>query len=377
MARGKLPIFDRRAEDGRLMGYQVKIRKPGFPSISRQFDRKADAERFAIDTLRDMNSGTWVDRREAERTSLLEALERYEREVTPAKKSAESERHVIARWKRHALASRSLASLRPGDFAGFRDARLSEGKSPNTVRIELALVSHLFRKAIREWGMGLTANPLANIDKPKLPGGRTRRLIRDADPKKDEQARLFNACEESRSRHLLPVVKLALETAMRRGELVGLRWGDIDLAGRVARLIDTKNGDSRDVPLSPAAVEILNGLPRSIDGRVFALDGKTLEHTFRRAVAKAGLDDFTFHDLRHEATSRLVESGRFTVVEVAAITGHKSMQMLKRYTHPRATDLAAKLAAPAPGTAPAAKRGRPKKAVVGDVVAMPVRGEHG
>lgn len=354
MAGKSLPIFERRRpDDGALLGYQVRIRKKGWPSVSKQFDRLVDAQTFAIATLDRMNAGTYVDRREAETTTLADALDRYAAEVTPGKKSADRETYTIKKWKADPLAARSLASLRPSDFASYRDRRLAEGMSGNSVRIELALVSHLFRKVIREWSMGLTSNPIANIDQPHLPPGRDRRLIRDVDPGKDEETRLFTACSASRSRHLLPIVRIALETAMRRGELVGLRWSDIDLTQRIAHLADTKNGDQRDVPLSPTAIQVLEDLPRSITGRVFPIEGKTLEHSFRRATAKAGLTDFTFHDLRHEATSRLIETGLFSVVEVAAITGHKSMQMLKRYTHPRAAELAVKLAA---------KHGQPENA---------------
>lgn len=342
MARGKLPIFERRAEDGRLMGYQVKIRKRGFPSVSKQFDRLADAERFAVDQLQAMTNRTWTDRREAERVTLSVALDRYKEEVTAHKKSAYGEGCLIERLKRLRLAEYSLATIHGSDIAAYRDSRAAEGASANTVRIELALLSHLFTVAASDWGMPLV-NPVKLARKPKLPRGRDRRL----DPKPDEDGRteedrLLAACNASKSRYLEPIVRIAIETGMRRGEILGLQWKLIDLQHGTAHLPETKNGDSRTVPLSPEAIRVLSALPRSIDGRVFPIGESGFVHTFQRACEKARITGLTFHDLRHEATSRFFERG-LDMMEVASITGHKSLSMLKRYTHLRARDLAKKL----------------------------------
>jgi hypothetical protein len=129
MARGKLPIFERRADDGRLMGYQVKIRKQGFPTVNRQFDRKAEAERFALDTLQAMTARTWTDRREAERTTLAAALDQYKVEVTATKKTAYGEGLLIERLKKTRLAEYSLATIQGSDIASYRDLRLGEPAS--------------------------------------------------------------------------------------------------------------------------------------------------------------------------------------------------------------------------------------------------------
>ena len=364
MARGKLPIFDRYAEDGRLLGYQVKIRKRGWPAVTRQFDRKADAERFAIATLRDMDAGSWVDRREAERMTLVEALDTYAAEVTINKKGAPQELRRIERWKAHKLAKSSMAAIRRTDVAAYRDERLKE-VGPNSVRLELALLSHVFTIAIKEWGLGVE-NPVRAIRMPKLPQGRDRRLAGD------EEKRLLDAAAKG-PHWLRPLLVLAIETAMRLGELVALEWGNVNLADRTATLEDTKNGERRVVPLSPAAVKVLEGLPRNIGGAVFGITTNQVEKAFSSAREAAEIQGLHFHDLRHEATSRLVARGNLGIVEISAITGHKTLAMLKRYTHPDPKELAAKLAAPAPGTAPAAKRGRPRKAAVGGEV-VPMRG---
>jgi len=119
---------------------------------------------------------------------------------------------------------------------------------------------------------------------------------------------------------------------MRRGEILSLTWNNVDLQKRVARLIDTKNGEGRSVPLTQKATALLLALPRSIDGRVFATTAEAVKLAFQRAVVRAGIEDFHFHDLRHEGVSRLFEKG-LNVMEVASISGHKTLQMLKRYTH--------------------------------------------
>jgi integrase len=139
-----------------------------------------------------------------------------------------------------------------------------------------------------------------------------------------------------------PAVQLALETAMRRGELLSLQWQDIDVAKRVAHLHVTKNGCTRDVPLSLKACEVLAGLPRSIDGSVFPVTTEAFKQAFSRACLNAKIADLHFHDLRHEATSRLAQRLP-NVIELAAVTGHYDLKMLQRYYHVSASDLARKI----------------------------------
>lgn len=149
------------------------------------------------------------------------------------------------------------------------------------------------------------------------------------------------ALDASRGKHLKTVVLLALETAMRRGELLALRWEYVDLKRRVLHLPETKNGTSRNVPLSTQAVAVLEGLPRHISGRVFDTSETAITEGFQRAAKRTCISNFRFHDLRHEATSRLAD--RLQMHELGKVTGHKSPRMLMRYYHPRAEDLAKKL----------------------------------
>ncbi|MBL0075798.1 MAG: site-specific integrase [Rhodocyclaceae bacterium] len=152
---------------------------------------------------------------------------------------------------------------------------------------------------------------------------------------------------KSRNPWLWSAVQLAVETAMRQGELLGLTWSQVDRKRKLILLLDPekiKNEEPRAVPLSPAALELLDKLPRSTTGKVLPVERLTLYHAFSYACDRAKIKNFTFHDLRHEALSRLAERGDFSVLELAAVSGHKTLQMLKRYTHLQAERLADKLA---------------------------------
>jgi len=297
---------------------------------------------WARQTEAEMERGAWIDRTEAEQTTLKEALERYAREITPRKKGAKQELNRINRLKNRPIANITLAHLRSSDFARYRDERLAS-VSPSSVRLELAILSNLFTVAKRDWGIEGITNHVLDIKKPSATGNeRNRRL----DP--EEEKILLNACKKYGNPWLTPMISFALETAMRKGEILSLEWKNVDLKKQTAYLPDTKNSEPRKVPLSKRAIEILKKIPRSVNGRVFPTTDNAIKLGFYRSCKKAkSLDgkedkpiiDLRFHDLRHEATSRLFEKG-LNPMQVAAITGHKTLQMLKRYTHLRAEDLA-------------------------------------
>jgi integrase len=229
-----------------------------------------------------------------------------------------------------------MVSLTPQKIAQHRDERLKE-IAPATVIRELSYFSSIITQARKEWGININ-NPVALVTRPKNPQGRSR--ILDA----AETNALFEALKPTgrRSIWMLPLVRLALETAMRRSEILGLRWENIDLIRQTAFLPDTKNGTSRTVPLSAAAVEVLRSLPRNISGVVFPIHSFTLSAAFKRAVKRSGLIDFHFHDLRHTAITAMAQKLP-NLIELSAVTGHKSLAMLKRYYHPSVEDLARKL----------------------------------
>lgn len=321
--------------------WQAQVRKKGHALQTKTFVTRADAEQWARAIEHEMDRGVFVSRAEAESTTLKELLERYLKEVTPLKKSAASEATRLKALLRHPLAQRIVATLRGVDIARYRDERLKQ-VSPATAKRGLVILAHLFEVARKEWGIQVP-NPVRDIKLPPNNKARERRLQAGHDGQDSEEVRLLKACREARNPYLLPVVRLALETAMRRGELVGLRWEHIDLKRRIAHLPDTKNGEARTVPLSTAAVTVLLALPRSLHDQVFpGLTTEAIKRAYQRAVRRAGIADLRFHDLRHEATTRLFERG-LNIMEVASITGHKDLRMLRRYTHLKAEDLARKL----------------------------------
>jgi len=328
-------IEKRVGKDGAI-SYRAKVRLQGHAPISETFERRTDAKNWAHQVEALIKGGNVVST-EAQRTTLLEALERYLREVTPSKKGWRREQDRVKAWVKHPLAHRFLGQLRGSDFAGHRDARRKEGRAENTIRLELALISKLYKIAARDWGMEGLRNPIQSLT---MPGG-SRRRERRLTP--EEEGALLAALEPLNS-YMPPLAKLAIETAMRQGELLSLTWADVDLHKRVARLHDTKNSEPRDVPLSTRAVEILKALPRSLDASapVFPLSQDEVIRLFRRACIDAGIDNLKFHDLRHEATSRICD--KLPMHEAMRVTGHKTPSMLMRYYHPKAEDLARKLA---------------------------------
>ena len=319
--------------------YRVKIRKKGFKPVSETFLSLKQARRWAKRIETEMDDGLFFDTTEAQNTTLFEALERYSREITPQKKVASVELGRIKVWQNNNLATRSLASIRGKDLAAYRDHRLAEGKAADTIRLELAIISHLYTIARKEWGMENLVNPVSNIRLPPGSQPRDRRL------EGDEEERLLQAARTSRSYLIGPVIILALETAARRTELASMEWKHINLSNRTWFLPETKNGTSRTIPLSTRAIIVLQKIkmgPARIDGRVFSVKNHSISQAFRRCCKTAKIENLRFHDLRHEATSRLFEKG-LNMMEVASITGHKDLKMLRRYTHLRAEDLALKL----------------------------------
>jgi integrase len=318
--------------------WQAQVRRRGVPPRAKSFDKRTDADRWARDLEAEADRSGWVaDTRAAEKTTLGELLGRYANEVTPTKRGAASEKARINSIVRCPIAHRTLARLTGSDLATYRDERL-KCVGPATVVRELSTVSHAIDIATREWSLWLPRNPVKLVRRPQVPRGRTRRL------KHGEEQLLLSACDRGRTPLLEPLIILAIDTAMRRGELLQLRWEHVDLKLCVAHLVLTKNGDSRDVPLSRRAIQTLQelraeGLKHEC---VFPMSGSAVRQAFEHLRLRAGMPDFRFHDLRHEAISRLFEKG-LNVAEVAAISGHKEFKVLQRYTHLRAIDLAVKL----------------------------------
>ena len=356
-------------EDRGPYQWRALVRKLGFPSYSRTFE----AHRDAVGWGRELEAA--IGRRDLAEVRRLTAkgedlggsvgalVDRYVREVLPSRKQRVSELPRLLRIK--AVFGRlALPMLTPVDVSRWRDSRLAEGASAGTVRHDLNSLSTLLRHAVSEWGVPVQ-NVVRDVKKPTEAAGRDRRVSETEIEFLLKAARTAppDRPHEMPARGLAPLIILAVETSMRLGELVQMTWPDVHLKEKGVFLRETKNGDSRTVALSSTAIAVFRELRkvRRLDGKVFDwIASDSVSHPFRRCVvraqafyraeckaggrkAQAGfLADIRFHDLRHEATSRLFEK-ELNMMEVSSMTGHKSMQMLRRYTHVEATKVAAKL----------------------------------
>ena len=334
--------------------WEARVRRRGQPVQCKTFTTKARAEAWVRQVEGEMDRGVFVSRAEAENTTLAEALTRYAQEITPTKKpsTAKRERDRIKNLTELTLARRPLAAIRGADVAAFIRTRQSEGLGGNAIRLDLALLSHLFNTARTAWGMESLSNPvdLVKGQRPKLPAGRDRRLVGDEETRLLAAARAYDQVAPPGAGNTEALITWAIETAMRRGEIAAMRWEHLDRTARTLLIPDTKTGVPRTIPLSPAALKAIDrpfgmqrGLSPKTRGLVWNRSPDAISRAFMEICKAAGIRGLTFHDLRHEATSRLFEKHGFSALEAAAVTGHKTMQMLKRYTHLRAEDLAKRM----------------------------------
>ncbi len=279
-----------------------------------------------------MDDGVFVSTALAETITLAELLERYKKEILPTKKS---QRQVISQISMitKELGNLRLTALTPEKLANFRDHRLTT-VSGHTVRKDLLLLSRALNHAMKEWSVYLPrGNPIGTISIPSQPKGRTRRLVGN-----EEELLLQEATNYGGS--IYDIIIIAIETGLRRSEIVNLHWEDINLHTSIALIRETKNGDDRRIPLSTKAKEVFE---RHLGtDSVFDMLPDSITRAFVRICKRAEIDDLRFHDLRHEATSRFFEKG-LSIMEVSSITGHKDLAMLRSYTHLKAEDLVDKL----------------------------------
>ncbi len=322
--------------------WQAQIIRIGERPKYGTFDTKLAAQEWARQVENLMDRREWVDRTEGDRTLLSMALERYEREILPGKAvSAQvAERNRLRALSDRFIARIALTRIGGADIAEFIRERQGEGVSPNTVRLDLASISHVYTVARTAWGMPYLINPvpLAKTARPRLPAGRDRRL-QDG----EEQRLIADA-----GKGFAAVIRFALATGMRRSEIAGLTWDRVDLKQRSAHLPTTKNGTARSVPLSREALAALKSIKRDEDSddrdaSVFGLSENAISMAWKRVIRSTKIDGLTFHDLRHEAISRLFEHSDLDAMEIARISGHRTLSMLSRYTHLRAHHLARRM----------------------------------
>ncbi|MBN9453999.1 MAG: site-specific integrase [Bosea sp.] len=320
--------------------FQVRIRRKDAPALTRTFAAFSDAKEWATLQERKADRGELgADRKELERITLAKLVERYRDEVLPMKKAETVERYILNAFLRHPICKKRLSDLTTADFAAYRDQRLRE-ISPASLKRQLTPVRNMFKVARMEWDIPLASNPLNGLTLKARDNMRERRL------QDGEYEKLTASLAKTRNPLLAPIVRLALATAMRRGEILALRLRDVDLPRKTAIIREAKNGHSRSIPLTSAAIQAVQEaialtLPGTGD-RLFPIAPAALREAWDCATSRAELEDLHFHDLRHEAISRLFELG-LTVPEVASVSGHRTMSQLMRYAHANAHSLRAKL----------------------------------
>jgi integrase len=326
--------------------WQVQIRRSGYPSLSRSFLSKQDAQRWGREQERLVDLGEAPCANRISASALLsELIGRYLAEVSIRKRSKSDEFH-FRQIMRHRLGRLMVSKLTSADIAAYRDHRLKSVAGP-TVRKELNLLGHLLKTAKCEWGASVKPDLVLMVRKPKNANGRDRR------PSSEEFLRIHLEIQKSRNPLVADVALFAMATGMRRGEVLSLEWENVDLTNQTARLPLTKNGESRVVPLGPRAKMVLarqmemhpchsEASKGKLSGLIFNISANAVRLAWVRATHRAGITDLRFHDLRHEAISTFFEMG-LSVPEVALISGHKDARMLFRYTHLKAVLIAEKL----------------------------------
>lgn len=333
-------IEKRKTQDGDIK-YRVLVRLKGHPTQTATFERLTDARNWAQQTESAIREGRHFKTSESKKHTLAKLINRYMQDHLPLKTKSKQEGQLL--WWKEQVGSYALSEITPALIGQYRD-KLAQGltptgskRAPATVVRYLAALSHCLTIAVTEYGW-IDDSPMRKVSKPKLPRGRVRFLS------DEERSALLSACKESTNPFLYIVVVLALSTGMRQGEIMKLRWEDIDLfRGRII-LHETKNGERRVVPLKGLALKLLQGLIK-MQSRDFGFlfpsqkDQKSqkpkpidLRFPWEVALKATDITNFRFHDLRHSTASYLAMDGA-SLAEIAEVLGHKTLAMVKRYAH--------------------------------------------
>jgi len=329
--------------------YRVRITRKGYPTLSKTFTNRQDALKWARNTETQIDDGHIKPLgaqgiRTVEGTTFAMACEHYERTHARLKKNHRSEA-LILKALTNRLGGLQVNKIGQPDIAQLRDELLHKGRSGTTVAHYLNAVSKVFQMLKTEWGLDVT-NPVTGIKRPKPNPPRIVRLSREA------LDALLQSCEVASEPLLAPIVKVALETGMRRGEILDLQWKDIDQKRRRIYVNRSKNGLARCIPASRRVLEVFEDVPKTNGSSIFPIGAESMRKHYERAVHRAKVQwshdgenpfaNLTFHDLRHQALSQLSDRG-LNVIELAEISGHKTIGMLRRYTHPTLDVVIAKM----------------------------------
>lgn len=313
--------------------YRVQVRRQGVSPVSKTFKRHASAKQFARKIEVEIDEGEYVA---PIKLTVEELFLRYRRDVTSVKDDWKWEHNAITRLMRSDWTRRKLTDCTDSlvDWCEERKAEVSA----DTVNRELNVISGIFTYAIKRWRIKLRANPVKSCLRP--PKGKHRRR-RPTDQELSQLWTHFGVSPPTKLREYVPwMFEFACQTGLRMGELMRLRWRDVDLGQGTIYVLHSKNGDDRHALLTDRAEELLRGLPR-LDDRVFPVNAGSIGVEFREACKELGIQDLHFHDSRHEATSQLAK--KLSVQELAAVIGHRDLKSLLVYYNPTPAELAAKL----------------------------------
>ncbi len=331
-------IDKRTLKDGSV-SYRVKVHKKGFPMQRKTFKRHTDAKRWADKTEADIVAGLHIKTRDIKKHTMAEAIDRYITEIIVGRKNSNSvNQKKYMDYFKETLGDYYLTDITPPLLITCRDAIVgtenNQGKerSASTANRYLTGLSHLWTIAINEWEWA-NENPIARISKLKEPRGRVR-FLSDA-----ERPKLLQQCRESKNEHLLVIVVIALSTGARKNEILQLRWQDVDFERGKLIIHETKNGERRSLPLQGKAKELMQEHFKTrrcdcdwVFPRKDGLKPIDIKRAWDNSLERAKIEDFRFHDLRHSAASYLAMNGA-SLTEIAEILGHKTLQMVKRYSH--------------------------------------------
>lgn len=319
--------------------YRVRITRQGQSTISKSFKTEFDALKWVRQVEVQLELGIYQEQTKKrlikQDISFTEAAGRYISTHVVHKLNNRTEAGILGliskRWE-----SRKLSSIQKQDVLMLKEDLLKLGRAASTVNHYINAISQLYQVAVNEWEFKLT-NPTTSIKRMAEPQGRMKRLLPEA------ERILLKHSFESILLPLSSIIVIAIETGMRSAEILSMRWEDVDLVNRKVLLRHTKNGESRVVPLTSRAKNELEKLiSRHESELVFPYCRWQIRRQYVKAVTKAKLAHkgvqnpfigLRFHDLRHEALSRLSDKG-LNVIELAHISGHKTLSMLRRYTHP-------------------------------------------
>ncbi len=327
--------------------WRAIIRRKGFPPQSKTFATKRDAEAWVAEVEAKMGVSAYdpAQLKHAKAMTVESLFERYAKEVAPKMKGKHEVNTVLRLIANADFMRIKVDRVTPADIRDWRDERATEVQ-PQTVHRELNTVSAVFTHAIKEWSVPLASNPCHSVSRFKNADKARDKRWSDADIAKLLAAVGWSeyARPKTGRDYVGWALLLAVETAMRIGEMCLPTVADFHAGGQYLHLANTKNGDKRDVPLSSKAMRYLAILceGKKPTDKIIPLIAGTLGEYFHDAREKAGLLDLVMHDARHEAATRL-SAKLSNVLELAAVTGHRSLRSLQRYYHPKPSDLANKL----------------------------------